>query len=69
MLVNRPAQAAFAAVIKAIAEFEPVTVCCNSSQITAATSALLPHPNIEIIELPQDDAWLRDTGPTVGVYN
>jgi hypothetical protein len=64
-LLYRPAQAAFVAVIKAIAEFEPVTVCCNPSQVTTAKTALLPHPNIKLIELPQDDAWFRDTGPTV----
>lgn len=65
----KPAQAAFAAVIKAIAEFEPVMVCCNPLQMTAAETALLPHDNIEVIELSQDDAWFRDTGPTFVVRN
>lgn len=40
-------------------------VCCNPLQMTAAETALLPHDNIEVIELSQDDAWFRDTGPTV----
>lgn len=54
--------------IKAIAEFEPVTVCCNPSQIAAAKTALLPHATIDVIELLQDDAWFRDTGPTVSLF-
>lgn len=60
----RPAQAAFATVVKAIAQFEPVTVCCNPSQLAVASAALLPSPNVKVIELPHDDAWFRDTGPT-----
>lgn len=50
--------------IKAIAQFEPVTVCCNPSQLEVASAALLPHPNVKVTELPQDDAWFRDSGPT-----
>ena len=61
----RPAQEAFTGVIKAIAQFEPVTVCCNPAQLANAQLFLKNTPNVEIIELPHDDAWFRDTGPTV----
>lgn len=59
----KPAQIAYARVAKAIAEFEPVTVCASARQLDNAR-AMLQHPNIRVIELPQDDAWMRDSGPT-----
>ncbi len=61
----QPAQRAFAAVATAIAEFEPVTVGANAAQYDFAR-ALLPAP-IRVVELSSDDAWMRDTGPTVVV--
>jgi len=59
----KPGQAAYVRVAKAIAEFEPVTVCASTNQFENA-SAMLSHPNIRVIELCQDDAWIRDSGPT-----
>lgn len=58
-----PAQAAFAAVAKAIARFEPVTVCASAEQYLAARAAL-DDPRIRVVEMSTDDAWVRDTGPT-----
>ncbi|RRU76676.1 agmatine deiminase [Stutzerimonas xanthomarina] len=58
-----PAQAAFTAVAKAIARFEPVTVCASAEQYLAARAAL-DDPRIRVVELSTDDAWVRDTGPT-----
>jgi len=62
-LGGKPAQAAFAAVACAIAEFEPVTVGVSASQYDNAR-ARLDRPNIRLLELSSDDAWVRDTGPT-----
>ncbi|CBJ27089.1 agmatine deiminase [Ectocarpus siliculosus] len=59
----RPAQLAFAAVAKAIARFEPVTVGVPSSQLQSA-QPLLDATGIGIAVIEQDDAWIRDTGPT-----
>ena len=59
----RPAQKAFVDVATAIAQFETVTVCANTLQVEAALAAL--PDEIGVIALPQDDAWFRDTGPTV----
>ncbi|MBF7730043.1 agmatine deiminase [Pseudomonas sp. N040] len=59
----KPAQAAFSAVARAIAEFEPVTVCVSAGQYDNAR-ARLNHGNIRIVEMSTDDAWVRDTGPT-----
>ncbi|OYW88017.1 MAG: agmatine deiminase, partial [Pseudomonadales bacterium 32-61-5] len=58
-----PAQAAFAAVARAIARFEPVTVCASAEQYLAARAAL-DDPRIRVVEMSTDDAWVRDTGPT-----
>lgn len=62
-LGGKPAQAAFTAVAKAIAEFEPLTVCVSAVQYENAR-ARLDHGNIRVLEVSSDDAWVRDTGPT-----
>jgi agmatine deiminase len=62
-LGGKPAQLAFSAVAKAIAEFEPVTVCVSAEQYENAR-ARLDHANIRLVEISTDDAWVRDTGPT-----
>ncbi len=58
-----PAQAAFSAVARAIARFEPVTVCASAEQYLTARAAL-DDPRIRVVEISTDDAWVRDTGPT-----
>lgn len=62
-LGGKPAQAAFSAVARAIARFEPVTVCVSASQYENACQRL-DEPNIRVVEITTDDAWVRDTGPT-----
>jgi agmatine deiminase len=52
----------YAGVANAIAAFERVTmVCASKADVEAAKAALAA--NVEIIELPLDDSWLRDSGP------
>lgn len=58
----KPAQNAFVAVASAIAQFEPVTVGANHSQFANAR-AMLP-PEVRVVELSSNDAWMRDSGPT-----
>lgn len=58
-----PAQRAYADVAKAIAQFEPVTVCVPAAHYQRALE-LLDHDNITVVEMTSDDAWIRDTGPT-----
>ena len=67
-LGGKPAQAAFTAVARAIAEFEPVTVCVSAGQYENA-SERLAHANIRVVEITTDDAWVRDTGPTFVTHN
>jgi agmatine deiminase len=58
----RPAQRAFVNVAKAISEFEPVTVGVNPIQYNHARR-MLPG-NIRVVEIENNDAWMRDCGPT-----
>ncbi len=53
-----------AEVIAAVAEFEPVVVVADPSQAEDARTRL-PDENVEILALPIDDSWLRDSGPIV----
>jgi agmatine deiminase len=62
-LGGKPVQAAHVALAKAIARFEPVTVGVSAGQYDNAR-ARLDLPNIRLVELSNDDAWVRDTGPT-----
>ncbi|MDX5372349.1 MAG: agmatine deiminase [Pseudomonadaceae bacterium] len=62
-LGGKPAQAAFTAVAKAIAQFEPVTLCVSAGQYENAR-ARLEGSGIRLVEMTTDDAWVRDTGPT-----
>jgi len=62
-LGGKPAQAAFTAVAKAIAQFEPVTVGVSAEQYENAR-AQLDASNIRVVEISSDDAWVRDSGPT-----
>ena len=61
-LGGKPAQHAWVQVASAIARFEPVTVGVNHDQYENARS-MLPA-NVRVIELSNDDAWIRDCGPT-----
>lgn len=58
----KPAQEAFAAVATAIAGSEPVTMAVSDAQFENCR-ALLP-PEVRVVEISSDDAWMRDTGPT-----
>ena len=56
------ARAAYAAVAKAIARFEPVTMVTRLGDAAAARDVL--GNGIPILELPLNDSWMRDIGPT-----
>lgn len=58
----KPAQNAFAAVAAAISRFEPVSVGASRHQFDTARLGLPGH--VRVIEIPSDDAWMRDVGPT-----
>lgn len=61
---SKPARAAFANVIKAIAEFENVMVGVSSNGWDSAFGLIGSHPNVTMKSMEYDDVWMRDTGPT-----
>ena len=58
----KPAQRAFAAVANTLAHFEPVSVGVSAGQFRHARHAL--QPEVRVVELSANDAWMRDCGPT-----
>ncbi len=59
---GKPAQRAFTDVAKAISEFEHVTVGVNDDQYENARNML--SDDIEVVEISNDDSWIRDCGAT-----
>lgn len=52
-------------IIRAIAEFEPVTVVANSADYEKIAGLVHKTKHkIEILRIEHNDAWLRDNGPT-----
>lgn len=58
------AQAAYAKVAKAIADFEKVHLLVHPDHLESAQFHCDSHPNITLIPMRMNDAWLRDTGAT-----
>jgi agmatine deiminase len=56
------AKAESAGVANAVAAFEPVTMVVGSAE-DAAEARASTSAAVEILELPIDDSWLRDSGP------
>jgi agmatine deiminase len=56
------AKADYAATANAVAAFEPLTMVCANAQEAAEARAALTG-DAEVVELPIDDSWLRDSGP------
>lgn len=53
----------YAELILAIAEFEPITVLVNESQVEYVKKKVTGD-HIELLVIEHNDAWLRDNGPT-----
>lgn len=56
------AQKAFLQFSRAISRFEPVTICVNADQYDVALTEAGDFA--QIVEMSNDDFWMRDTGPT-----
>jgi agmatine deiminase len=50
-------------VAQAIAGFEPVTLLADPKDVTDARRRC--GPSVNVVSMPIDDSWLRDSGPTV----
>jgi agmatine deiminase len=57
----RQAQLDYAEIAQAIARFEPVTMIVRPE--AAELAADLCGPQVDIVEIPIDDSWCRDSGP------
>ncbi|MGP7816781.1 agmatine deiminase family protein [Niallia sp. 01092] len=49
--------------VKAIAEFEPVTVVVNPDDVEQVKN-YFSEENVELLAIAHNDAWIRDNGPT-----
>ncbi|MBE2315678.1 agmatine deiminase family protein [Solirubrobacter sp. CPCC 204708] len=56
------ARATWAAVARAVVEFEPVSMVVDPDATDEAARSL--DPRVEVVEAPLNDAWMRDIGPT-----
>jgi hypothetical protein len=61
-LEGLPAQEAWAEVINAIIDYEPVSIFVPFDHFEKVSELL--DPRVRLIETSYDDAWLRDIGPT-----
>ncbi|AOZ93023.1 agmatine deiminase family protein [Paenibacillus crassostreae] len=50
--------------IQAIAEFEPITVIVNPSDMDGVQALFSDNNQIQCLSIEHNDAWLRDNGPT-----
>jgi agmatine deiminase len=53
---------AYGDVARAIAKFEPVVMIVNKDTIFQASHYC--GPEVQLLEIPHDDSWMRDNGPT-----
>ena len=59
----KPAQKAFKDVVEAIAKHEPVVLCVNQSQYLHVLG--MNMKNVSVIEMSNNDSWIRDSGCTM----
>jgi agmatine deiminase len=58
------AQREHAAFVQIIAEHEPVRVLAGDDAMTSSRVALAHSAGVELVDLPSNDAWMRDHGAT-----
>lgn len=61
-----PARREVASMIAALAEGERVRVLASGAEAVASARAALPA-NVDVLDIPFGDIWLRDTGPIFAV--
>lgn len=63
----KPAQKAFREVVETIAKYEPVVLGVNQSQYSHVLG--MNMKNVQVVEISNNDSWIRDTGATMVVNN
>ena len=61
----KPAQAVFKQIVQTIAKYEPVVLGVNSSQYSHVLG--MNMKNVQVVEISNNDSWIRDTGATMVV--
>lgn len=55
----------FATIIRTLAAYEPVHVLAGGDDVLSQAEALVGHlPGVTLHDIPTNDAWVRDYGPT-----
>lgn len=63
---GEPAREAYAEVARAISQFEPLFMIANPGEAAAnARAAFKNDENVNVVEIPINDGWTRDWGPSV----
>ena len=58
-----PIPAVWAALVRTLAEFEPVNICAGGEAVMAQARSLVGDlPNVTLHDIPTDDVWARDHG-------
>lgn len=59
---------AYANVARAISQFEPLFMIANPGEAAAnARNAFKNDENVTVVEIPINDGWTRDWGPSVSI--
>ena len=58
------ARATYVEVARAVARFEPLTMTADAADLRQARRAFAGGSDVEVVEVPSDDSWARDTAPT-----
>ena len=58
----KPAQHVFATVANTIGKYEPITMVVSAYQFDNARNMLEDY--VRVVEMSNDDSWMRDCGPT-----
>ncbi len=59
---------AYANVARAISQFEPLFMIANPGEAAAnARNAFKNDENVTVVEIPVNDGWTRDWGPSVSL--
>ena len=58
------ARATYVEVARAVGRFEPLTMTADAADLRQARRALAGSPGVDVVEVPSDDSWARDTAPT-----
>jgi agmatine deiminase len=58
-----PIPGVWQALVRTLAEFEPVHLCAGGEAMAVARRMVGSIPNVTLLDIPTDDVWARDHGP------